>query len=236
MTDPATWRRLEPSHVTAARALERGLALLEDAKPDDPATLAWWLVDEDALVLGRGAKVAADPAASAGVVVVRRSSGGGPVLWGPDLVALDVVIPKGHPLFSIDVVDSYRWLGQSLARAISGLGAPARAISPAEARRADTSMAAMACFAALSPWEVVIGERKAVGVSQVRRRTGILLQAGILLSIDGDGLAGFLDIDPASRRALASLLTERATGLAAHIDVDRQMLIDAVSSAITDAG
>ena len=213
--------------------MERGVALLEDAAPQDPATLAWWLVDDDALVLGPGAKVAADPAA--GVAVVRRSSGGGPVLWGPDLVALDVVIPKGHPLFSVDVVGSYRWLGEALAQAISGLGAPARAISPDEARGADTSMATMACYAALSPWEVVIGDRKAVGLSQVRRRTGTLLQAGILLHIDGDRLAGLLDLDPVSRRSLASVLTDRATGVADHVDVDRQTLIDAVSSAITDA-
>ncbi len=237
MTDPPTWRRLGPSHVTAAGALEQGVALLEGAAPDDPATLAWWLVDDDALVLGRGAKVTADQAASAaaGVAAVRRASGGGPVLWGPDLVALDVVIPTGHPRFSMDVVGSYRWLGEALARAISGLGAPARAISPAEARRGDTSMAAMACYAALSPWEVVIGDRKAVGLSQVRRRTGTLLQAGILLSIDGDKLAELLDLDPATRRKLANTLTARATGLDEHIAADHQEIIDAVTKAIAEA-
>ena len=233
MVPAGTWRRLGPSQVTAAFALKRGMTLLDEAQPDDPATLAWWLVDVDVLVLGRGSNVATD---AGRVSVARRSSGGGPVLWGPDLLALDVVVPKGHPLYSDDVADSYRWLGKALARAITKVGVPAQAITPAEARRADNATGALACFASVSPWEVVIDGRKVVGLSQVRRRAGTLLQAGILLSIDGNRLAGLLDLDPVSRRALASVLTERATGVADHVNVDRQMLIDAVSSAITDAG
>lgn len=232
MVPAGTWRRLGPSQVTAAFALKRGMTLLDEAQPDDPATLAWWLVDVDVLVLGRGSNVAAD---AGGVSVARRSSGGGPVLWGPDLLALDVVVPKAHPLYSDDVADSYRWLGQALARAITKVGVPAQAITPTEARRADNAAGALACFASLSPWEVVIDGRKVVGLSQVRRRTGTLLQAGVLINIDGDRLAGLLDLDPASRRALATTLTERATGVADHVDVDRQTIIEAVSTAITDA-
>jgi lipoate-protein ligase A len=38
-----------------------------------------------------------------------------------------------------------------------------------------------ACFAGLSPWEVVAGGRKIAGLAQVRRRQGVLLVGGVLL-------------------------------------------------------
>ena len=230
-----TWHRLDPSHVTAEFALQRGMSMLDAAVPGDPATLAWWFVDDDALVLGRGSKASADAVAcdAAGVSVVRRASGGGPVLWGPDLLALDVIIPKGHPRYSDDVARSYRWLGEALARTITGVGVPARALAPNEARDAAGPMGALACFASLSPWEVVVDERKVVGLSQVRRRTGTLLQVGILLDIDGARLAGLLQLDVAARTALTDTLAQRATGLGDHVDVDLSELITALTAEIT---
>ncbi len=210
--------------------------MLEAAAPDDPATLAWWLVDDDALVLGRGSKVSADTVAcdAAGVSVVRRASGGGPVLWGSDLLALDVIIPKGHGHHSDDVAGSYRWLGEALARTISGIGLPARALAPDEARDAADPIGALACFASLSPWEVVVDTRKVVGLSQVRRRTGTLLQVGILLDIDGARLASLLQLDAADRRALTVTLAQRATGLCDQVDIDRAALVAELTAAITD--
>ncbi len=230
------WHRLEPSHVAAGFALQRGMTMLQEAGPDDPATLAWWLVDADALVLGRGSKVAPDALAcdAAGVSVVRRSSGGGPVLWGPQLLALDVIVPKHHALYSDDVAVSYRWLGEVLARALTGLGVPARALAPAEARGAADPMGALACFASLSPWEVVVDGHKVIGLSQVRRRTGTLLQAGILLDIDGARLANLLALDAADRHALADTLGRRATGLRDRVDIDCAALIAELTAAITD--
>jgi lipoate---protein ligase len=212
--------------------------MLEAAAPDDPATLAWWLVDDEALVLGRGSKVTADAAAceAAGVSVVRRSSGGGPVVWGPDLLALDVIIPRGHPLHSDDVAESYRWLGEALAQVITELGIPAEALSPTQARDSADGMGALACYASLSPWEVVVDGRKVVGLSQVRRRSGTLLQAGILLAIDAGRLAGLLDLDAGSRQHLADTLALRATGLRTLMDLADQELIDALTTAVTAAG
>ena len=38
-----------------------------------------------------------------------------------------------------------------------------------------------ACFGGYSAWEVVVGRQKIVGLAQVRKRTGTLLVAGLLL-------------------------------------------------------
>lgn len=230
-----TWRRLGPTHATADGALQRGMSLLEQARPGDPATLAWWLVDGDALVLGRGSRVSADldACATVGVAVLRRASGGGPVLWGADLLALDVIVPKGHPWHSDDVAASYRQVGVVLAAAVTRLGVPARAVPPEEARIGRDDMGALACYAGLSPWEVVIGHRKVVGLSQVRRRTGMLVQAGIVLDLHPERLGSLLALDRGTASTLTAALTERATGLHEHIAVTADDVMAAVEAALT---
>jgi lipoate---protein ligase len=234
MSESGPWQLLPPSSVTAEVAVQRGMALLDGAAAGDPVTVAWWAVEADTLVLGRGSRIAEDPAACrrAGVPVVRRASGGGPVLWGPGLLALDVVVPKGHPLYADDVVDSYRWLGEALATAIRALGLDATAVSPAVARAADRSMGEFACYASLSAWEVTVAGRKIVGLSQVRRRGGLLLQAGIVLSAQVETLPGLLALDAETRALVTAALATRATCLADHTKIARSEVVDAVDAVL----
>ena len=49
-----------------------------------------------------------DAIARSGLALVPRGSGGGPVLWDDDLIAIDVILPTGHPLLPVDVVEAYR--------------------------------------------------------------------------------------------------------------------------------
>jgi len=178
--------------------------------PDGPPVLSWSTVTSPGLVLGRHAS---DPELDGGAVaaedvaVLKRSSGGGPVLWDADLVALDVVLPRGHRLAADDVVAAYRWLGEALADALRALGVPdVEVIDVARARAAKASpgTAADACFGGLSPWEVLAGGRKVVGLSQTRRRAGALLQAGVPLQLDPTRLARLLGRDAAWAEALAA--------------------------------
>jgi lipoate-protein ligase A len=235
---PETWRRLRPGRVTAEAALERGIELLSTARPGDPPTAVWWQIDGETLVLGRGTGACPDEEAcrKAGVSVVRRSSGGGPVLWGPDLLALDVVVPRDHRLAPDDVVASYRWLGEAIARALDELGIAAQALTPEQARSRAGRVADQACFASFSPWEVVVDGRKVVGLSQVRRRPGVLLQAGILLHIDSGRLPSLLALAPHVREALAAAIDDSAVGLdAVAPGVDADHVVAAVDAALSAA-
>lgn len=116
-----------------------------------------------------------------GPEILVRSSGGGAVLAGPWMLAASVALPADHVLVSGGAIDSYRWLGECVAAALRECGvAAARAIAPQKMAR-TRNPSEWACFGALSPWEVVAGERKIAGLAQVRRRRGILLVTGVLL-------------------------------------------------------
>lgn len=207
---PPTFRRLGPVALPPDEAVARPVGLLRALTPEADPIASWSLTQRPALVLGRAAgrpPVDLQAARDAGVSVVRRSSGGGPVLWDTGLVALDVILPPGHRLAPPDVVEAYRWLGDAVARALRSLGLPrVTVVGIAEARAASRSPgpAAAACYGGISPFEVLVDGRKVLGLSQARRRPGTLLQAGVLLTVDGPLTARLMGRDAAFGRALAA--------------------------------
>ena len=115
--------------------------------------------------------------------VVQRGSGGGAVLTGPWMVSASVVLPPDHPLLGRSTLSSYRWLGALHAGLLRDAGIPAYAIPPEEVRlRPGDARLKWACYGGLSPWEVVVGSRKIVGLAQLRRRTGVLMTSGTLIA------------------------------------------------------
>jgi len=187
---PAGWRLVTPDPQPVADALAVSQRLLDGG--DCPA-LVVHRVSPPAITCGRAQMGAIDmrSAHAAGIEVLPRASGGGPVLWDDDLIAIDVVLPSGHPLLPTDVVAAYRWVGEALATALGALGVPgARAVPPDEARAwGDAGPASSLCFGGMSPWEVVSGHRKVLGLSQVRRQAGAIVQAGVPMRLDAHRLA-----------------------------------------------
>lgn len=206
------------------------MELLAGMTPDADPVASWSAVGAPALVLGRSHADPAldeDAARAAGVAVVRRSSGGGPVLWDEGLLALDLVLPRGHRLAPDDVVAAYRPLGEAIAAALRTCGVgdvEVVSVERARAWQADPGGAADACYGGLSPYEVLAGGRKVVGLSQTRRRTGALLQAGILEALDAEGLRRLLGRDD----AWAAALRHTAVGLDEIARVSRDDLVAAV--------
>jgi lipoate-protein ligase A len=150
------------------------------------AAPAWrlWHYESPAVVLGRSQRAQLPAlAAASGLPLLVRSSGGGPVLVGPWMLGLSAALPADHALAGAGPVDGYRWLGEGIAHALRDIGlADAVALAPQVVRAcAPDPTLAWACFGGLSPWEVVVDGRKVVGLAQVRRRTGVLVVAGVLL-------------------------------------------------------
>jgi lipoate-protein ligase A len=136
------------------------------------------------------------------------------------MLSASIALPPDHRLVRCGPVDSYRWLGQAYAQVLQGFGLPAHALPPEEARQAQQQPArqalAWSCFSGLSPWEVVIGERKIVGLAQLRRRNGVLLVAGLLAQTpDWELLCRSMGRPRHEAAALAALATSCAAELGA---------------------
>lgn len=116
-----------------------------------------------------------------GVEVVRRRSGGGAVLVEPDtMVWFDVVVPADDPRFvpvASDVTKSMRWIGQHLQAALTTLGVADVSVHEGPMDCADWCR--LICFAGIAPGEVVLGDRKLVGISQRRSRSGARFQCAV---------------------------------------------------------
>jgi len=211
-------RMLPASAAPAADQLGASVAMLAGLEHTGAPAMRWYRFDPPALLLGssqRPHEIDLAACAAAGIPVHRRRSGGGAVL-GEALLLLDVALPPSDPLYTADVTESYRWLGMAWAAALGALGIPARAIDTPSAR-ADVELLdpllRRVCFGGLSPYEVVVGQRKIVGLAQVRRRVGALFQAGIYLRWAPERTAALMAAAPAERAALAAQLAGRVAGL-----------------------
>lgn len=224
--------------------------LLASAQPGSPAVLSWSQAAREGLVLGFSQKaniLNQEALASHPLPVYHRRAGGTAVLVGSHLLGLDVVLPAGHPLILLDLVESYRWLGETWVAALHALGVSARVVPPDEAheqrallKQPETSareeILRRACYGSLSPYEVVDGQRKVVGLDMIRRRNGTLLQAGVLLNWNPERLAELLGHTPEEQALLREGLQERAVGLdtLARRDVPPGEVIEAFERALSE--
>jgi lipoate---protein ligase len=236
------WRRLPDKDKPMGRQLAYSEALLAGLAAHPVPALRWYYTSRPALVLGNGQPPAvADLAASQanGVTAYRRTSGGAAVLVDADALSMEVALPAGHPLATFDVVRGYQWMGALWAEALRSLGiAEARAIPTDEVRALDSvpkdDLLRLACYGTLSPWEVVVGRRKVVGLCQVRRRPGALYQVGVNLRWQPQRLTRLLALSPAQQELLAGRLRDVTAGLdeLAGRTIDGDEVVAAVETAL----
>lgn len=173
--------RFDVVEVTgSAAALHAAEPVPEAARP----LAIWCRVERAALVLGSAQHdVTVDPVACArhGFELARRRSGGGAVLVVPDeTVWLDVVVPRGDPLWSDDVGRAMWWLGDVWAAALREL-APGTDVQVHHGALERTAWSGVVCFDGLGAGEVLVDGAKAVGVSQRRHREVARLQSSVHL-------------------------------------------------------
>jgi lipoate-protein ligase A len=231
-------------------SLRRGPASeLHGLEVPDPATRSVWILtpERPALVLGstQGDDVVdAEAVAARGVDVVRRGSGGGAVLLDPGgtigapTLWIDVVLPRGDPLWLDDVGRSMSWLGDAWVRALATFGVHGEVHrGPLERSPAST----LVCFAGVGPGEVVVGARKVVGISQRRTRAGARFQCLVNLAAAPRGrtTAGIEAVlgllrepsDEDERVALVARLDERTATVAVAADSVARALVEALPTA-----
>ena len=161
---------------------------LLDAGVTEPHLLVWQY-SRPALVLGRGQRWSPqlrERAMGERVALVSRSSGGGAVMAGPWMLSLTLLLPAAHELARASLPAGYRAVGEACRRALGRFGLrttladPAAPVGPTHPPRSGRPD--WACFATVSHGELLAaGDRKIVGIAQVRRRNVIAVCVGVLV-------------------------------------------------------
>ncbi|WP_137916528.1 hypothetical protein [Ramlibacter sp. 2FC] len=126
-----------------------------------------------AVVLGDAQReLWSEPAAPARV----RASAGSAILSGPWLLRTVVLLPRAHGLLQGGPSAAAGWFGEVHRRWLQAQGIAGAAVYLGRKTQH------WACFAERAPGEVVVGERKIVGIAQAWLPGGLLLSSGVLLS------------------------------------------------------
>lgn len=184
---------------------------------DAPPTLRMYSWSHDAIILGIGqpsSQIDVDASRAANCDVLRRISGGTAVFHDEQTVSFQLVLPENHPFLSRDVHVNYQRIASIIVSMLGSFGVPSRPASLEEAKADSPPVGLEAiCFSSLSPYEVVSGGRKLVGLSQVRRRTVSALQGMLYLRNCPAKSAQLVPVDPATRERLTSILADRTIDL-----------------------
>jgi lipoate-protein ligase A len=201
---------------------------------DPPRTIRWCEPTDAALVLGSAQKAADVDVArlhAADLDLVRRKSGGGAVLVEPgDMLWVDVIVPKGDPLWSDDVGRAFSWLGDVWRRTLEVVGC--ENVTVHEGAMVTTEWSRTICFAGLGPGECLVDGKKVVGISQKRTRAGALFQCSLLLRFDPVRIVSLFDL-PASSDADAVDALRRTVG---SVDVAAAAIESAFTKSLEKTG
>ena len=208
MAEPAGWQ-VEERVGDAATLHGRWPSVAADP---GRRTVAVCRVTETSVVLGSTqSDLVVDRARTetAGIAVVRRSSGGGAVLVTPDdPVWVDIWIPAGDPLWDRSVDRAFDWLGRAWVAALGRVGLTGTAAHQ-QGFVACTPWSSLVCFGGVGTGEVVTADgRKVVGLAQRRNRAGAWFQCACVVRWDPGRLVQLLDLDAAGRRSATASLVD----------------------------
>jgi lipoate-protein ligase A len=157
-------------------ALDEALLLAAEAGSGGEV-LRLWEYPTPVVVLGSACRIALDVDADAceaeGVPILRRSSGGGTVLWGTGCLLFSLVLDTESEPALETVRTSYHWI---LERIVSTLGVTGLRVDGIS--------------------DLAIGDRKVSGNAQQRKRRYILHHGTLLHAFDLAGVGRFLRQPP----------------------------------------
>ena len=209
--------------------------------------VVWWFdVVAPAVVVGGGRAIDLldlDACRREGLDVVRRGSGGGPVLLEPGAsLWIDVVIPPDDHRFIDDVVESMRGLGERWLETVSAVMPDLIGrIAVHRGPQIRTDWSPYSCFAGLGSGEVLCDGLKLVGISQRRTRDGARYQCLLNRRVDVGRMRRILrsppEVDPPAIAYLAvgrGDATDQALVNGALVDDERvdEALVDGLAMAI----
>jgi lipoate-protein ligase A len=205
-----TWRLLHTFGGEPGWNMALDEALLASGEPRP--TLRFYTWSPPALSLGYFQRWRDLPQLPAGLVVVRRFSGGGAIEHSEELT-FSIAASADHALFRGDVRRSYEQVHALLARAFATFGVEAapRAAASLRSEHAASSM----CFHRATAFDLAWDGAKGVGSAQRRRQGRVLHHGSIKLA------AGALEHDVAGLRDHAPDVAPGAVAAAITAEFER---------------
>jgi lipoate-protein ligase A len=192
------WRLINSGDQTGAMNMALDEALLNSvANGRSSPVLRFYRWHPATVTLGYAQSVHTDldldVCASAGLDVVRRSTGGRAVLHDHE-VTYSVIAPLNTGLFGGSVLECYRVIAEVLQKTLLQLSLPAELV-PGKSRGGQRNAMKAVCFSAPSQYELVIEGRKVAGSAQKRHGQSFLQHGSIPLEMDLELLGKALKIN-----------------------------------------
>lgn len=127
----------------------------------------------------------ADAVAQCELQLARRPTGGGIIFHTTDF-AFSLLIPSGHPEFSLNTLENYAFVNGLVLRAIeafSGRSVVGELLQKEQREGVGTRSCCNFCMAKPTQYDVMVGGRKVGGAAQRRTKAGYLHQGSIALRI-----------------------------------------------------
>ncbi|MCU0583258.1 MAG: lipoate--protein ligase family protein [Syntrophales bacterium] len=219
----APWRLLPYRVLRAAENMAIDEAVFRlNRREGLPPTLRFFGWQPPAVSLGYFQKTSReiDVAAcrQAGIDIVRRPTGGKAVLHEHELT-YSLVASADHPLFTGDIVGTYRVVSACIVEALRRLGlTPEIAF---EGRTAAGTPLEGYCFAAPSRYELLVGGRKICGSAQVRARGAFLQHGSLLADLDPMRIASVMGVSVDGVTKTTTALREQLGRVVGYDDLAR---------------
>jgi len=219
----APWRFLPCRALSAAENMAVDEAVFRlNRREGLPPTLRFYGWRPAAVSLGYFQKTSREidvgACRQAGIDIVRRPTGGKAVLHEHELT-YSLVASADHPLFTGDIVGTYRVVSACIVEALRRLGlTPEIAF---EGRTAAGTPLEGYCFAAPSRYELLVGGRKICGSAQVRARGTFHQHGSLLADLDPMRIASVMGVSVDGVTKTTTALREQLGRVMGYEDLAR---------------
>lgn len=208
--------------------------------PDGDDVLVWWFEPTvPALILGSTQSedlLDLDRCRQRGVDVVKRRSGGGLVFVSPHhTLWVDVIVPRDHPAWRVDVGRASEWIGEVWLAALSrsSIDSGDRPLWIHRGAQESTTWSKLICFAGRGPGEIFDERgRKVVGISQRRTRSWARFQCALSLRWEP---SVFVDLIPDGPTIADVAHAGFDVGVGFDVESVRRSFAESLASALSSA-
>ncbi|MCB1135302.1 MAG: hypothetical protein KDK78_03435 [Chlamydiia bacterium] len=177
---------LDPVERTAQSNMDTDARLLHDLDPLGSAILHHYHWRGPCATYGHFAKpeqlLNLAQAGAAGLNLGKRPTGGGVIFHLTDL-AFSFFLPSGHPCYSLNTLDNYRFVNELVIQALRRFrGRELQGALLAAEPQPMTPAAQHFCMAKPTKYDVIVEGRKVGGAAQRRMRQGLLHQGSISIT------------------------------------------------------